>query len=119
MRAFCLGLALLLPGLASANTVCRFDTECFGTEACTESGFDMVISLPTGTRSITGALMAETDGGTYPGFVLKAGQAERTLFFDGETLRMMVTLVGDDARLSVHTVGDLRMVSYTGTCEAE
>lgn len=118
MRVIYLALLAFLPSLAAANTVCRFDTECLETETCTESGFDVQISLPTGTQTITGRLVAETDAGTYPGFVLKAGPNERNMFFDGESLGMMLTLIGVEARLSVHAAEGPTMVSYTGTCEA-
>ena len=123
MRPILLAAILCLPNVALANTYCRFEIECFETEACVESGFDVQITLPTGTQTITGNLVAETDGGTYPGFVLKAGPSERTMFFDGETLRMMVTLSGTDARAAVHIAtgpgGGLSTVSYIGTCEAQ
>jgi hypothetical protein len=119
MKQILMATLLCLPGLASANTLCRFETECYEAEACAESGFDVQITLPEGPQSITGRLVAETDGGTYQGFVLKAGPTERTMFFDGETLRMMVTLIGTDARLAVHVTDPPAMVNYIGTCEAE
>lgn len=112
-------LTLVVATPASANTLCRFETECFEREACAPSGFEMRLSLPETQATVTSRLVAETDSGSFPGYALRGGPERRQFFFDAGTAGYMLTLNGAEARLAVHLDEGPLMVNYLGTCEAE
>ncbi|WP_424970132.1 hypothetical protein [Dinoroseobacter sp. S76] len=120
MRAFLvLILTLTLATPLSAQTLCRFETECFEGEACAPSSFEMRLSLPETQATVTSRLVAETDAGSFPGYALRGGPERRQFFFDAESAGYMLTLNGAEARLAVHIDEGPLMVNYIGTCEAE
>lgn len=107
------------PFAAQADTVCRFDLECFESDGCAETSFEMRIALPETQATVTARLVAETDSGSFPGYVLRGGPERRQIFFDADSAGYMLTLNGNDARLAVHIDDGPLMVNYAGTCEAE
>ncbi|KNG93005.1 hypothetical protein ATO11_13840 [Pseudaestuariivita atlantica] len=102
---------VLFAHAASAAMQCRFTTECYEAESCTEASFD--VTLDTETNSISTefgdfrmARVAAKDGSWFQAWGIDHTQK---LFY-------LILAEGSDARMTLHMAGP-QMVSYVGTCE--
>ncbi len=116
-------LPLLLPVLAALTpparaqepfATCRFTTECFEAEPCTETDFSFTISH----HDELGFLI-RTDAEDIAGLVFDNYFPDATSALIGTTdtaYHMLTIAPGGAARYSVHMEGPM-MVSYAGRCE--
>ncbi|MEM8979213.1 MAG: hypothetical protein AAGD04_07000 [Pseudomonadota bacterium] len=106
-----IGLVLLaaLPAAAAAEEICRFTTECFEGEACSETAFDMTIA---GDKLIT-------DAETIP--VSTGGSATKNVFvgYTASAFHVLTREKEGAARYSTHLFEGLMMVNYMGTCTSK
>ncbi|MEL6608985.1 MAG: hypothetical protein AAFO93_08745 [Pseudomonadota bacterium] len=94
-----------LPALASET--CTFTTECFESEACAETAFEM---------SIEGDTLI-TDAETIP--VTSGGSATKGVFvgYTASAFHVLTREIDGEARYSTHIFDGMMMVNYLGTCE--
>ncbi len=111
-------LAVCLPVAASAKTYCVFQTECFEAEACAESTFrlDFEGGGSAGGTRLSNGVVAETEFGDLPGYVIRQSEGAATYAFETGSAMYFLSFEGRDARLSVHMEGPM-VVGYLGTCE--
>lgn len=94
---------------------CRFVTECFETESCSDTDFSVDIQAgPDGPDHVLLVTPSETLDATLAG-----SEDLGLLMAMGETaLHVISTSASGDARYSVHMAGPM-LVTYHGTCEGE
>ncbi len=113
---------LALPAAGSAAAVaqlgCTFQTECFETEPCAQSGYALSIALANETDGDR-AVQATAADGTFPGSAYALGEDGWLFHLVSDFGPMMVTVHADQARMSVHGGDDAMMVNYARTCLKE
>ena len=114
---YLLSVFLLLPSLANASDAyasCRFTTECFETEVCTDTDFSFAVN-----HNDDLGFVIQTDAENIGGLVFdnRGTDAASTLIGQTETAYHMLTINPDGAaRYTVHMAGPM-MISYAGQCE--
>ncbi|WP_143104110.1 hypothetical protein [Poseidonocella sedimentorum] len=108
-----MALLFVLPQAGNADAFsCRFETECFESEACAETSFELSLST-----EITGDAELVTDAETVGGIASRA--PETTLFFNGnnENGSHLLTISHGAARYSVQYYAGPMVITYLGACE--
>ena len=100
---------------AAAVLTCTFTTECYESEACSETNFELTVSP---NDEYSEAQISSLSGD----FNAKAWNFQAMSTFTGftsGTLHMISVFKARQARYSVHSGSgdDLLMINYTGTCE--
>ncbi|MGR3501321.1 hypothetical protein [Pseudaestuariivita sp.] len=106
MKGLCAALVLASAGTALAEEVCTFTVECYETEGCAESAFEITISGDTLVTEF-GTIEVNSGGGETGAFVGHGLGA----------MHMLTRTKGGAARYTTHIFSDVQMVSYAGTCE--
>ncbi|MFD0981278.1 hypothetical protein [Tropicimonas aquimaris] len=102
--------AVVSSGPSLAQTLqCQFTSECFDTEACAESAYEMTVRLEGDI-----ARLSAVDG-DFDGTAAALGDGNLIRFASGFGPAML-TIHGDAARFSTHGAADAMMVNYSGTC---
>ncbi len=108
------------PGLVAAQALeildCRFESECFETEACAATSYELTLTLtPSGGRTMA---VAQSVNETMSGGGFDLAQGGRSFLFQSQMGPVMLTLAADgSARQAVHGGGDAMMINYAGMCE--
>ena len=93
---------------------CTFDLECYETEPCQMSAYGMDLTISGDEEPW--AVLAETDAETMSGEAYELGTT-LMVRLGSELGPVMITIDADGmARQSIHTVGLLSMINYTGGC---
>ena len=95
------------PGLAA--TTCNFNVECYMTEACAGSGWEMTVDLAAGKLSSAAEdldILHVAEGGAQ---IVAQGAGSLNLLSIGETLSLFTT----------HIAGEPTAITYVGECSAQ
>ncbi|MFK7755171.1 MAG: hypothetical protein AB8B51_21815, partial [Sedimentitalea sp.] len=111
MWIFAVVFTCTAPVAQAKDTFCRFSQECFETEACSETSFEMTMAAgPDGDVQLI------TEAETIDAF--KSGDPEHgfVIGFGGSAMHVLSAAKSGQARYSVHLAGPM-LVSYHGICE--
>ncbi len=114
MRAFtraAFAAALAVAGApAVAGTSCNFNVECYMTEPCAGSGWELIVDRPGGVLSSVAEdlqiLHVEEGEGTQ---IVASGAGSLNLLTIGAELSLF----------TVHTAGEPAAITYVGECVSE
>jgi hypothetical protein len=103
-------LSLLATPIAAKTQQCSFTSECFESESCSETSFDLSIEETDGQVSLV------SDAETVP--VTSSGNDDFRIYVGGNENAHHLLSLGSDgtARYSTHINGGPLMVNYLGTC---
>ncbi len=102
-------LAACLAAPTLADTICEFNVECYQTEACMGSGWEVSVDREAGTiSSIAEALeiVHMADNGLQ---IVAEGEGSLNLLTIGESFSLFTT----------HIEGEPTVVTYVGECRVE
>lgn len=99
-----IGALIVVASGAGAETLCRFETECFEADECAVSAFELRLDA------------ARTVMGTEFGDLAVVAEAGGALIAEGTGAVYMLSIEEAGARLSVQMEGPM-VVSYLGACE--
>ena len=109
-----------------AQTECAFSTECYETEACTETEFRISYSVTTCPRAPgPRVIFASTEFGALRGQELaplkcsgsKSGSDSSGYVLTDGNATYLLSVSDQNARLSVHNTSDTSVVTYHGLCK--
>lgn len=104
-----LAVALLGPAPAIGATSCDFTLECYMTEPCAGSGWELTVDRQAGTLSSaaeTLTILYEAEDGTQ---IVARGAGSLNLLSIGEDLSLFTT----------HIAGEPAAITYVGECARE
>lgn len=110
IRAVATAALAALPGMAQGFE-CRFETECYEAEPCTESAFNIEVDIE-GEKIVT-------DYGDLTIIAVKKLPTVTTLFATGMGAEYMLSATLAQARLSTHNNAGPEVLTYLGRCEME
>lgn len=89
--------------------VCEFKTECYESEACTDTTFSIDVDIPLQTVT--------SDFGDLEVIAIKKDATALVMFATGEGAEYMLTTTKGGARFAAHTTDGPQSISYLGSCE--
>ncbi len=121
MKRIILAFLSVAPQIASANPVtvsCSFHTECFDTEACRDSSYDMSFTRETDPKAdqfMTDVSddMSETFQAVAFGTVTHYGFTT----FGADATQMLLSVKDGVGRYSIHMLEEGIALFYLGTCK--
>jgi len=104
-------LALMLTPVSALALECTFTTECFESETCTDSAFNVTI------EEKEGATLLVSDTETIPVSVGGSDTVRVYVGVTGSAFHLMSRSADGVARYSTHLYDGPMMVNYLGRCE--
>lgn len=95
---------------AQADTICDFTLECYMTEPCAGSGWELTVDDAAGVLStVFGDLAIQHEGEGTSRQIMATGEGSVNLLTIGDPLSVFTT----------HVEGDAAAITYVGECRAE